>query len=320
VAEVPARIGVSIRTPLLGSVVEVDSSVCYPLASVYKVPLLATLFHKVSEGEISLGRRYPLREIDRALGSGDLQYFAAGTCITVRDLAYLMIVHSDNTATDMIHHLIGMDAPNDYMCELGLKSIDIHCPNREYFLLLLGYASRFKELSLAERVAVWRRLNRAERVKLYAEMRKEMAKISHATACRDALEAWGISGQKERRIDRIASEVMDNAGSPADISRLLELVHARAVARTDLTEIMIEIMVMCDSRERLPKKIPEGIKVANKTGGLPGTVNDCAIIFPKKKPPIFCTCLSRGVKHKEVKVVEEAISDIGLAAYNALGK
>lgn len=315
--EFPGELGVSIRVLGKGSVVEIGSDRQYPLASVYKVPIMATLFHKVAKGEISLDKRVTLRELDKSLGSGDLQYFRSGARLTLHDLCHLMIVHSDNTATDMVHYQVGLDAPNEYMHSLGLESFDIYCPNREYFLMFLGWAPRFKGMSLHEIARVWRSMTRSDRIRAFHEIRRQTGHRTAEEAQRLATELWGISDEKETKQIREASEVMDNLGSPADVSKLLELMVTNKVAPKRLTEQMIEYMLLCDAREGLPRRIPEGVRVANKTGGIPGTVNDAAVVFASERSTAICTCLSRHVHHRDRKAAQDAISRIGLEVYRS---
>ncbi len=320
VSSAPGHLGVSIRLAGRGPVVQVNSGEQFPLASVYKVPLMATLFHKVDMGEERLDRRVTLREIDKALGSSDLQYFNPGARLTIHDLCFLMIVHSDNTATDMVHRIIGLEEPSRYMKELGLGSIDIYCPNREYFLLFLGWASRFKGKSLGEATKIWKKMSRDEQIALFDQIRSETRNRTAREAQKLAIELWGVSDEKETKEMRDASEVMDNFGSADDIAAILELIVTNKVAPPRLTEQMIEYMLLCDSRDGIPAKIPEGVRVANKTGGVPGTVNDSALIFASKKNTIACACLSKGVKHAEREDARAAIAEIGLLAYNSFRK
>ena len=313
----PGHLGVSIRLAGQGSVVGIGASVQFPLASVYKIPLMATLFHKIGAGELDLEKRLVLREIDKSLGSGDLQYFKSGASLTVHDLCYLMIVHSDNTATDMIHRLIGLEAPNIYMRKLGLREIDIYCPGREYFYIFLGWAKQFRGKSLGEITAVWRRMSRRERVEVFERIRNETRSKSVVEAQKLAIELWGVSDEKETKEIRDASAAMDNYGSPGDVATLLELIVTYKVASRGLTKQMIDYMMLCDAREMIPAKIPEGVKVANKTGGVPGTVNDSAIIFASKKNIVLCACFSKDVKHAERKEAMDAIAEIGQIAYKS---
>jgi beta-lactamase class A len=313
----PGHIGVSIRVAGRGPIVEVDSHEQFPLASVYKVPLLATLFHKIDSKDLSLEKRVILRETDKSLGSGDLQYLRSGLNLTVHDLCHLMIVHSDNTATDMIHRLVGLEEPNRYMNELGLDTIDVYCPSREYFLIFLGWAKAFKGKSMGEIAVIWKLMSREERVALFKEVRRETRNRSVKEAQELALRLWGVADEKETKEIRDASAVMDNYGSPSDIASLLELIATFKIASRALTQQMIDYMLLCDSREMIPAKIPVEVRIANKTGGVPGTVNDSAIIFANKRK-ILVACLSKGVKHSDVKDARNAIAEIGSLAYRAL--
>ncbi len=318
VQSAPGHLGVSIRLVGRGPVIDIDSDQQYPLGSVYKVPLLATLFHKVGARELSLDQRVTLREIDKSLGSGDLQYFRPGLNLTAHDLCHLMIVHSDNTATDMVHRLVGMEAPNKYMHELGLDSIDIHCPCREYFLILLGWAKAFKGKSVGEIAKTWKAMSRNERVEMFRSIRIETRNRTAAEAQKLGIELWGVSDEKETKEDRDANEVMDNFGSPSDITRLLEMIVTNKIASRALTRQMIEYMLLCDARAALPSRIPEGVLVANKTGSVAGTVNDSAIIFASVKSTIIGACFSTKVKHSDANEMRGAIAEIGLLAYKAL--
>jgi beta-lactamase class A len=316
-ADAPGHMGVSIRLAGKCSLVEIDSKEQFPLASVYKVPLLATLFHKVDMKQVSLDKRLVLREIDKSLGSSDLQYFRPGVRLTLHDLSHLMIVHSDNTATDMIHRFVGLDEPNRYMRELGLETIDVYCPCREYFLIFLGWAGEFKGKSMSEMAGIWSRMSRDERVQMFERIRRETRNRTAEEAQKLAIELWGIADEKETKAIREASAVMDNLGSPMDISRLLELIVTNKIASKRLTKQMIDFMLLCDSREMIPARIPVGVLVANKTGGVPGTVNDSGVIFASEKNTVVCACFSKDVKYSERKAAQDAIAEIGLIAYKA---
>jgi len=311
----PCKMGVSVSLVGHGSVVELSSDRPFPLASVYKIPLMATLFHRVNSGEIDLDERLVLREEDKALGSSDLQYLRPGLSLTLHDLCYEMIVHSDNTATDMIHRRLGLDAPNDYMRELGLDSFDIYCPNREYFLMFLGWADRFKGMRLRQIAEVWKAMTRKQRVDALMEIREQTRDRSSREAQELAVQLWGYADEKETAEDRLASSVIDNRGSPRDLTKLLELIVTNKIASPKSTEQMTEYMVLCDSRDRLPARIPPSVKVGNKTGTVPGTLNDCAIIFASKKNTLCCTCLADHVKYSDKPEVTKKMATIGLAVY-----
>lgn len=95
-------------------------------ASVIKLPILSAVFHEQANGTLSLEDTLTLRKDDQVDGSGVLKVFSPGTAIHILDLATLMIVVSDNTATNMLIDRIGVDAINAHMREDGLAMSVIH--------------------------------------------------------------------------------------------------------------------------------------------------------------------------------------------------
>lgn len=91
----------------------------YP-ASTIKVPIMAEVFHQAHLGRFSLSDTIPLSPEDQVTGSGVLQSLSPGIALPIRDLVTLMIIVSDNTATNMLIELVGPDAVTDFMKSLGL--------------------------------------------------------------------------------------------------------------------------------------------------------------------------------------------------------
>jgi beta-lactamase class A len=91
-------------------------------ASLIKVPLLVALYQAVADGRLSLGDLTQYREEHHSLGSGVLQHMTPGAQMTVRDAAVLMIIISDNAATNMCIDLVGLDYANRVWRDLGLTT------------------------------------------------------------------------------------------------------------------------------------------------------------------------------------------------------
>jgi beta-lactamase class A len=89
-------------------------------ASTIKLPVLCALHEKVARGEVKWDEMLVVREADKVSGSGVLHEFSGGVRLPVRDVSNLMIVVSDNTATNLILDRISADAVNEYMDRLGL--------------------------------------------------------------------------------------------------------------------------------------------------------------------------------------------------------
>jgi beta-lactamase class A len=96
-----------------------------PTASLIKVPILVALYQAVHDGRTRLDDRIQYREDQRCLGSGVLIHMTPGVDMTVRDAASLMIVISDNIATNMMIDLVGLDRINETMRGLGLEQTTI---------------------------------------------------------------------------------------------------------------------------------------------------------------------------------------------------
>lgn len=91
-----------------------------PPASLAKVPILVTLYRATENGKLRLDDRIRYEQRHRSLGSGVLARMAFGVEMTVRDAATLMIIISDNSATNMCLDLVGIDAVNAEMDRHGL--------------------------------------------------------------------------------------------------------------------------------------------------------------------------------------------------------
>ena len=91
-------------------------------ASTIKLPILCALESLVAAGKTSWATPIALRAEDRVTGSGVMGELSPGATLPLRDIATLMIIVSDNTATNLVIDHITADAVNDYMDTLGLAS------------------------------------------------------------------------------------------------------------------------------------------------------------------------------------------------------
>jgi beta-lactamase class A len=90
-------------------------------ASTIKLAIMVECFFEASEGKLDWSQQLRLPEDEKVSGTGILQDLTAGDMFPVRDLVDLMIVLSDNTATNLILNRIGGNAVNARMADLGLR-------------------------------------------------------------------------------------------------------------------------------------------------------------------------------------------------------
>jgi beta-lactamase class A len=89
-------------------------------ASTIKLPILCALESLVARGAVGWDEPLRVRHEDKVSGSGVLVDVQDGTALSVRNVATLMIIVSDNTATNLVLDRISADAVNDFLDSLGL--------------------------------------------------------------------------------------------------------------------------------------------------------------------------------------------------------
>ena len=90
-------------------------------ASTIKLALMVESFAEVAEGRAKWSERQILKDDDKVSGSGVLHEMSDGVWLPLRDLVNLMIVVSDNTATNLLIDRFTADAVNARMEKLGFK-------------------------------------------------------------------------------------------------------------------------------------------------------------------------------------------------------
>jgi beta-lactamase class A len=91
-------------------------------ASTIKLPIACALAAEVAAGRARWDERLVIRAQDKVSGSGVLSEFTDGESVSLRDAMVLMIVVSDNTATNLILDRIKADTVNEFMASLGFEA------------------------------------------------------------------------------------------------------------------------------------------------------------------------------------------------------
>src|SRR5262249_12147944 len=122
-AEAGGRWGVYARNLGTGETVGVDADTPMYTASAAKTFILVHYARLVAAGACDPDRRVAITSDDQVLGTGVIRFLAPGLAPTMNDLATLMIIVSDNSATDVVLREVGgADAVNATMDELGLPT------------------------------------------------------------------------------------------------------------------------------------------------------------------------------------------------------
>jgi beta-lactamase class A len=232
-------LGVSVRQMGTGETLGTKGRTLFPTASVFKVPLIVEYFRQVDAGKLGPDSVHFLADSDKVPGSGILKELTEGMPITYRDLLHLMMMVSDNTATDLIASKVGFNNVNHSMRSLGLKKTSVTKFCREILFDLVG----INDLGIDE---------------MSLEVFQEAAEPGEYTG------SWSLG-------------VEDNdVSTPDEMANLLGLiVNGEAASRESCDEILM-IMGKCQTGTyRIPKYLPrKEVILQRKTGSLPGIRND----------------------------------------------
>ena len=141
IADFSGHLSLFAKDMTTGEIIERRSDEVVPTASCIKVFILMELMRRIAAGDFSLQQAIPMLPEQQVGGSGVLKDLTAGIRLPLRDVATLMIVLSDNTATNMLIDQLGLTAINDMIRSLGLTQTALI--NRVDFAVIDGDVSRF---------------------------------------------------------------------------------------------------------------------------------------------------------------------------------
>lgn len=117
----PGKISVAARQPETGERLEYCPGMPHIAASVIKIPVMIEAFRREEEGTLDFEEEIILRREDKMPSCGALNALHDGIRVTIRDLVTLMIILSDNTATNLLIDRLTPEAINREMAAIGLS-------------------------------------------------------------------------------------------------------------------------------------------------------------------------------------------------------
>lgn len=231
----------------------------YPTASTLKTPLLYELYRQSEAGEVDLTKRITTSYANRVPGSGVLQDLDEGLNPTIRDLAELMIIVSDNWATDLLYDIITKEKMAATLKNLGLTNTFIPLTIREMFCAL-------------------------------ADKDPDDPKVTYE-ALRDHLKNYKSSPDSLA----YAADSRNDVSSPRDMGKLMRIIHEGKGLSEEGREGVIKILKDQNFNTVIPGRLPvdENIETAHKTGSLRGVKADVGIVYSPKVNYII-TFMSKG--------------------------
>ena len=182
-------------------------------ASTIKIAVMIEAFSRVAEGKAKWTDEVVLTKEKKVSGSGILNELSDGLRLTLRDAVNLMMIVSDNTATNLVLDVLTTDAVNARMESLGFKQIKIMRKVGSGGESAAGKVAENKKFGLGmatprEMVLVMEKLDRGEVISPAAS--KEMIELMRREQGRNTIgrSLWNVPlASKYGALDRLRSAV-----------------------------------------------------------------------------------------------------------------
>jgi beta-lactamase class A len=269
-----------------GRRVSINPADPFPMASTVKVPLAVELLSRVDEGKERLDRMVAFEQKDLHPGSGTLTdlFRRPGLSLSIANLLELMLLISDNSATDVLLREVGGAASVDQrMKTLGIIGLSVDRPT----IYLIADAVGWKLPPEAE----WR-------PQVFADASRAVGAEARAAARRAFYE--------DRR----------DTSTPDAMATLLARIHRKELHQPATAELLLDIMRRCRTGQaRLKGLLPAGTVVAHKTGTIATSANDAGILtLPDGAGHVALAVFVK--KADQADQAERAIAEIARAVHD----
>ncbi|MDZ7895199.1 MAG: class A beta-lactamase [Sphingobium sp.] len=284
------RVAVAVRSMDDGRVLGLHPERAMPMASTVKLAVAGKILSMVDAGHLKLTDTLPITfgelvDSDNPVGAPPLP---SGHSLSVLTLMELMMMRSDNSATDVLMARAGgPKAVNQWLADGGIHGIRVDSSIGALLLRAMGTKP-------APGVASYRDMVR--RAKLADPTIRE----------RDRFDIPN---------DVFASDPRDTASPHAMLDLIGRIRTAKLISRPS-ADLLISIMARCKTgNHRIRGALPPGTPVAHKTGSLNGTGNDVGIVtLPDGRA--FAVAVFIAGDRTGAEVRDRVIADMARAAYD----
>jgi len=113
-------------------------------------------------------------------------------------------------------------------------------------------------------------------------------------------------------LDANVDPALDNYTTAREMGMILEKIYRREMVRSDLSEVMLEILKRANARSRLAKYLPHDWQLARKTGLLRRNCHDVGIVFSPEGDYLICVLTGKNNDYPHAKGL---IAQVGRTAY-----
>jgi beta-lactamase class A len=254
----PGDMSIYMKNLSSGEEISLDSDTVYETFSVIKLAIASELMHQVQDGKLSLSDRIPLTVGNERLPSGVLYAMDPGLTPTLRDLLTLMIIISDNEATDALGDKVGRANVTAYMHSLGLEKTSIQFSDLDWDRTWLSTLDP-----------------------------------SYRNATGDQTINFPFDKYSDAQVSQAFGHTIYDAGiyfghsTTREIGHLLEMMASGKLVSKEASDLILGIMEKQQVNDRFPKYL-RNVRIAHKTGdGQPFIANDAGVIWANGQPIVL---------------------------------
>jgi len=284
IPRIRGQVGVAIKHVESGTELMINADQTYPMASTYKVPILVELFYQRAAGKLALSDRVEINPSDvHPGGTIALLLDGPGLQMSIHNLINLMMRVSDNSAADILINRVGAANVTARMRSLGLDKIRVDRSTLEMILDQEGldYAT-YGKLPLPQ--------------------------------LRERLDA--VDAQTAARANERFNATEKDVATPRQMTTLLEKLFRGEIVDRESSDEIIEFMSHSMTGDaRISGLLPQGTRVAHKTGSISGSTNDIGIVFLPAGGHLIITVFTKDAKATSAER-EHAIAELSRFAYD----
>jgi beta-lactamase class A len=254
----PGDMSIYMKNLVTGDQIALDADKVMETFSVIKLAIASELMHQVQQGKLALSDRIITKPDDERLPSGVLYTLEPGLNPTLKDLLTLMIIISDNEATDLLGDRVGRSNVTDYMHSLGLNDTSIQFSDLDWDRTWLGSLD-------------------------------PSYKTAHGYQTID----FPFGKYSGDQVQQAFGHTIYDAGiyfghsTTADIGHLLEMMVNGKLVSKQASDLILGIMEKQQVNDRFPKYLKD-VRIAHKTGdGQPFIANDAGVLWVNDQPIVL---------------------------------
>ncbi|MGM0952984.1 MAG: serine hydrolase [Pseudomonadota bacterium] len=250
----PGELGVYVQDLESGDSVSLRDNGQWYLASTVKVPVAISVLERVDEGRLSLDDKIELQPADFVDGAGRTNWQSPGDRVSVRKLFERMLINSDNTATDVLIRVVGLDRINERFQQIageGVGEITTLADVRRY--AYRNFHQGAMKLTSDDFFALKKADGDRGRVETLARLLGVAVSDFRVDGLDAAFDQYYQTGR--------------NSAHLSHFSRIWAAIARGDVLETDTREYLIDTLENIRTGDnRIKAGLPEGISFAHKTG------------------------------------------------------